>query len=100
MTERTDDVVGRVLADGRIRSEAEAQAVREAVAVWEHRHAPVCGRCGLPVTNLRNQPGLCGCEPAETGPAAYRRNLPSMAPAAPPAGGLADTSATGPRGIR
>ena len=33
----------------------------------------------------------------ETGPGAYRRNLPSMAPAAPPAGGPGDTSATGPK---
>ena len=60
------DVVRQVLAEGRIRSEAEAQAVREAIAGWEHRHAPQCARCGLPVTNLRNQPGLCPCEPAET----------------------------------
>ena len=33
----------------------------------------------------------------EGGPGAYRRNLPSMAPAAPPAGGPGDTSATGPK---
>ena len=33
----------------------------------------------------------------ETGPAGYRRNLPSMSPAAGPSGGPDDTSATGPK---
>ena len=69
----TDDVVGRVLAGEPIRSDAERAVVARAVADFDRRTAP------------------------ETGPAAYRRNLPSMAPAAPPAGGPGDTSATGPR---
>ena len=38
------------------------------------------------------------CAEAEArGPGAYRRNLPSMAPAALPSGGTSDTSATGPK---
>ena len=36
----------------------------------------------------------------EQGPGAYRRNLPSMAPAAPPAGGAGDTTATGGKNRR
>ena len=36
----------------------------ERVRINEPEPVAVCGRCGLPVTNLRNQPGMCPCEPS------------------------------------
>ena len=58
-----------------------------------------CGGCGDP---LASEAGgrRCVClvpSPPETGPAAYRRNLPSMAPGAGPSGGPGDATATGPK---